>query len=198
MVRIFKLTVEYTVAIPFATAIFKMGNAIRQGVPVAIVGEPNSGKSTLLNALLGEQRAIVSDIPGTTRDTVEETLNIGGVKFRFIDTAGLRESDETIEKIGIERSYAAISKAKVILLVIDAVNINVIDCDILKDGVFLEKYKYVNSLVTIQDKKIKDFKLARDNYKNAFLESEKLFQMYVKDKNLRNLINFNNNFIDPV
>lgn len=125
---------------------FKMGNAIRQGVPVAIVGEPNSGKSTLLNALLGEQRAIVSDIPGTTRDTVEETLNIGGVKFRFIDTAGLRDSDETIEKIGIERSYAAIGKAKVILLVIDGENINVNGYDALKDVSFLEKYKYVNDI----------------------------------------------------
>lgn len=98
---------------------FRLGNALRQGVSVAIVGEPNSGKSTLLNALLGEDRAIVSDIPGTTRDTVEETLNIGGIKFRFIDTAGLRESDDAIEKIGIERSYAAIERAAIVVLVVD-------------------------------------------------------------------------------
>lgn len=98
---------------------FRLGNALRQGVSVAIVGEPNSGKSTLLNALLGEDRAIVSDIPGTTRDTVEETLNIGGIKFRFIDTAGLRESGDAIEKIGIERSYAAIERAAIVVLVVD-------------------------------------------------------------------------------
>ena len=80
---------------------FRLGNAIKNGVPVAIVGNTNAGKSTLLNALLGENRAIVSDIPGTTRDTVEETLNLDGVLFRFIDTAGLRQSDDTIEQIGI-------------------------------------------------------------------------------------------------
>ena len=83
---------------------FRFGNAMKQGVPVAIVGAPNSGKSTLLNALLQEDRAIVSDIPGTTRDTVEETLNLGGVLFRFIDTAGLRPTQDTVEKLGIERS----------------------------------------------------------------------------------------------
>ena len=113
---------------------FKLGNALRQGVPVAIVGEPNSGKSTLLNALLGEQRAIVSDIPGTTRDTIEETLNIGGIKFRFIDTAGLRESADVIEKIGVERSYAAIDKAKVVVLLVDASSLGGSDAGALADG----------------------------------------------------------------
>ncbi|MBP5740148.1 MAG: tRNA uridine-5-carboxymethylaminomethyl(34) synthesis GTPase MnmE, partial [Bacteroidales bacterium] len=82
---------------------FRLGNAIKNGVPVAIVGAANSGKSTLLNALLGEDRAIVSDIAGTTRDSIEETLNIDGILFRFIDTAGIRETGETIEKIGIDR-----------------------------------------------------------------------------------------------
>jgi tRNA modification GTPase len=80
---------------------FKLGNAIKNGVPVAIAGATNTGKSTLLNALLGEDRAIVSDVHGTTRDTIEETLNIDGVLFRFIDTAGLRETSEIVEKIGI-------------------------------------------------------------------------------------------------
>ena len=84
---------------------FRLGNAIKNGVPVAIVGQTDTGKSTLLNALLGGDRAIVSDMAGTTRDTIEETLNINGILFRFIDTAGLRETEETIEKIGIERSY---------------------------------------------------------------------------------------------
>ena len=99
---------------------FRLGNAIKNGVPVAIVGQTNTGKSTLLNALLGEDRAIVSDIAGTTRDTIEETLNINGILFRFIDTAGLRETEETIEKIGIERSYRKIAEASVVIGMIDA------------------------------------------------------------------------------
>ena len=98
---------------------FRTGNAIKNGVPVAIVGPVNAGKSTLLNALLGEDRAIVSDIPGTTRDTVEETLTLGGILFRFIDTAGLRESSDRIEKIGIERSYGSIAKAQTVVAVLD-------------------------------------------------------------------------------
>lgn len=94
---------------------FSRGNAIKNGVPVAIVGATNTGKSTLLNALLGEERAIVSDIAGTTRDTIEETLNLGGVMFRFIDTAGIRETDEVVEKIGIERTFRKLSEASIVL-----------------------------------------------------------------------------------
>ena len=97
------------------TASFSRGNAIKNGVPVAIVGATNTGKSTLLNALLGEERAIVSDIAGTTRDTIEETLNIDGILFRFIDTAGIRETDETIEKIGIDRTFKKLGEATVVL-----------------------------------------------------------------------------------
>ena len=98
---------------------FKLGNAIKNGVPVAIAGATNTGKSTLLNALLGEDRAIVSDVHGTTRDTVEETLNIDGILFRFIDTAGLRETEEIVEKIGIERTFQKISEASIILGMVD-------------------------------------------------------------------------------
>ena len=98
---------------------FKLGNAIKNGVPVAIAGATNTGKSTLLNALLGEERAIVSDVHGTTRDTVEETLNIDGILFRFIDTAGLRETDEVVEKIGIERTFKKISEASIVLGMVD-------------------------------------------------------------------------------
>ena len=98
---------------------FKLGNAIKNGVPVAIAGATNTGKSTLLNALLGEDRAIVSDVHGTTRDTIEETLNIDGVLFRFIDTAGLRETEEIVEKIGIERTFKKISEASVVLGMVD-------------------------------------------------------------------------------
>ena len=98
---------------------FRLGNAIKNGIPVAIVGQTNVGKSTLLNALLGEDRAIVSDIAGTTRDTIEETLNINGIRFRFIDTAGIRDTDETIEKIGIERTFRKISEADIVLGMVD-------------------------------------------------------------------------------
>ena len=94
---------------------FSRGNAIKNGVPVAIVGATNTGKSTLMNALLGEDRAIVSDIAGTTRDTIEETLNLGGVMFRFIDTAGIRETDEVVEKIGIERTFKKMDEASIVL-----------------------------------------------------------------------------------
>ena len=99
---------------------FRAGNAIRNGVPVAIAGAPNSGKSTLLNALLHDDRAIVSPIPGTTRDTIEEGCVLGGILMRFIDTAGLRESDDCIERMGIERSRAKIREAFVVLGVLDA------------------------------------------------------------------------------
>ena len=95
---------------------FETGQALKQGIPVAIVGAPNVGKSTLLNALLGEERAIVSDIQGTTRDAIEDTINLGGVQFRFIDTAGIRHTSDTIEQMGIERSKAAAERAHIILM----------------------------------------------------------------------------------
>ena len=101
---------------------FQLGNAIKNGVPVAIVGAPNAGKSTLLNALLNEERAIVSDIAGTTRDTVEEVLNVEGIQFRFIDTAGIRETTDTIEQLGIARSMEKVSHAQLVLLLVDVVN----------------------------------------------------------------------------
>lgn len=97
---------------------FSLGNALKNGVPVAIVGAPNSGKSTLLNALLGEDRAIVSEIAGTTRDAIEDEITIEGIRFRFIDTAGIRETEETIEKIGIERAYEKISEAMIVIVLI--------------------------------------------------------------------------------
>lgn len=99
---------------------FSLGNAIREGVPVAIVGRPNVGKSTLLNALVGDDRAMVSEIAGTTRDRIEERVNIGGVTFRFIDTAGLRDTDDRLERMGIERSLAALREAAIVLEVVDA------------------------------------------------------------------------------
>lgn len=95
---------------------FQTGNALKNGIPVAIVGAPNVGKSTLLNALLGEERAIVSDIQGTTRDAIEDTLQLGGITFRFIDTAGIRHTDDTIENLGIQRSIAAVQRAQIVVL----------------------------------------------------------------------------------
>jgi len=99
---------------------FKTGNAVKNGIATVIAGAPNAGKSTLLNRLLGEERAIVSDIPGTTRDTVEDTITVGGWQLRFIDTAGLRDSTDTIEQMGIARSRARIAEADLILYVVDA------------------------------------------------------------------------------
>ena len=95
---------------------FQTGNALKNGIPVAIIGAPNVGKSTLLNALLGEERAIVSEIQGTTRDAIEDTIILGGITFRFIDTAGIRHTSDTIEQLGIERSMAAAERARIILM----------------------------------------------------------------------------------
>ena len=99
---------------------YRVGNALKNGVPVAIVGAPNVGKSTLLNALLGEDRAITSDIPGTTRDTVEESIVIEGVRYKFIDTAGIRDTEQVIERLGIERSLAKIRDASIVICLLDA------------------------------------------------------------------------------
>ena len=95
---------------------FQAGNVLKNGIPVAIVGAPNVGKSTLLNALVGEERAIVSDIQGTTRDAIEDTIQLGGITFRFIDTAGIRHTDDHIERLGIDRSLAAVQRANIILM----------------------------------------------------------------------------------
>ena len=101
---------------------FNVGNAIKNGVPVAIIGETNAGKSTLLNVLLNEDKAIVSDSHGTTRDIIEDTVNIGGITFRFIDTAGIRETSDTIESLGIERTFQKLDQAEIVLWMIDATN----------------------------------------------------------------------------
>jgi len=99
---------------------FQLGNVLKNGVPVAIIGRPNVGKSTLLNAILQEERAIVSDIEGTTRDSIEDTINLEGIKFRFIDTAGIRETADTIENLGIRRTYQKIEQSSIVLLLTEA------------------------------------------------------------------------------
>lgn len=108
---------------------FSVGNAIKNGIPVSIIGAPNVGKSTLLNALLGEEKAIVSHIPGTTRDSIEDRITISGLSFRFIDTAGLRDTDDFVEKIGIERTYKKIDEASVIIYLLDAGRVSASDMD---------------------------------------------------------------------
>ena len=115
------LLAEIKTEINSLSASFKAGNALKNGIPVAIVGKPNVGKSTLLNAILHEDKAIVSAIPGTTRDSIEDVFNLGGFNFRFIDTAGIRHStDDEIEKIGIERTFSKIKEAMIVLYVTDA------------------------------------------------------------------------------
>lgn len=126
---------------------FKAGNAIKSGIPVVIIGKPNVGKSTLLNTLLHDERAIVSHIPGTTRDTIEDVLNIGGVTFRFIDTAGIRNSDDEIENYGIERTYQAVAKADIILYMVDAAETSLAEIqeeiNFLKEEVDMEGKKLI-------------------------------------------------------
>ena len=123
---------------------FRVGNALKNGVPVAIAGKPNVGKSTLLNALLDDDRAIVSDIPGTTRDTIEDTLTIGGTLFRFIDTAGIRHSDDTIENSGIQRTFRAMANADIILYMVDAATLDSV----------ADEFRQLCEEVEVTDKKI--------------------------------------------
>jgi len=104
---------------------FAVGNVIKNGIPIAIVGEPNVGKSTLLNALLNEERAIVSEIAGTTRDTIEDELVIGGIGFRFIDTAGIRDTEDVVESIGIKKTFEKIEQAQVVLYLVDGSRLSV-------------------------------------------------------------------------
>jgi len=115
-----ELVARITKVLKRLIASFSTGNVIKNGIPVAIVGEPNVGKSTLLNALLNEERAIVSDIAGTTRDTIEDELTIGGIGFRFIDTAGIRETEDVIEGLGIQKTFEKIRQAQVVVMLFSA------------------------------------------------------------------------------
>lgn len=117
--RLFDLANELQTRITRLVESFATGNAIKNGIPVAIAGETNAGKSTLLNKLLGEEKAIVSDIHGTTRDTIEDTITIDGILYRFIDTAGIRETKDQIEKLGIERTYKKIEQSAIVLWLSD-------------------------------------------------------------------------------
>ncbi len=133
-------------------ATFKRGQVMRQGVPTAIVGRPNVGKSSLLNALLGYERAIVTDVAGTTRDTIEEKAVVGGVLLRLIDTAGIRETEDTVERIGVERSRSALERAQLVLAVVDrSENIHREDMEILQEAAKCEKWVLVWSKSDLSD-----------------------------------------------
>ena len=135
---------------------FAVGNVIKNGIPVAIVGEPNVGKSTLLNALLNEERAIVSDIAGTTRDTIEDELVINGIGFRFIDTAGIRETQDHVESIGIQKTFEKIEQAQVVMFLVDSTELTMESLERLKVEVEKIRNKYPQkALLTIFNKKDK-------------------------------------------
>lgn len=143
------LLVEIKVELNSLISSFSYGNVIKNGIPVAIIGHPNVGKSTLLNALLNEERAIVSELPGTTRDSIEDIINIQGITFRFIDTAGLRESQDEIESIGIGRTYEKIKQASIILYVFD---INEVTCDEIESSI-TEFKNYIKESIGDESKK---------------------------------------------
>jgi len=131
---------------------FAVGNVIKNGIPVAIVGEPNVGKSTLLNALLNEERAIVSEIAGTTRDTIEDELVIGGMSFRFIDTAGIRETKDVVESIGIKKTFEKIEQAQVVLYLFESLKFQVSGSEYITE-IEKVKNKYpLKSLVVVVNK----------------------------------------------
>ena len=130
--RLLSLIQEVLDQIECLASTYRAGKAFKEGVPVAIAGRPNAGKSTLLNRLLGEERAIVSDIPGTTRDVIEDTREINGILFRFFDTAGLRDTDDTVERMGIDRAIGAIDRAAIVLWTIDATDVSVLDTELEK------------------------------------------------------------------
>lgn len=136
---------------------FRYGNALRNGVPVAIVGAVNSGKSTLLNTLLGDERAIVSDVAGTTRDTVEDTMTLDGILFRFIDTAGLRETSDSIENIGISRSYKKLSEASVVLAVLDLLTTEEENAEIVSNIVSKVDFRSQTLMILLNKWDVLDF-----------------------------------------
>lgn len=173
---------------------FRLGNAVKNGVPVAIVGKPNVGKSTLLNALLNEDRAIVSDIPGTTRDTIEDAVTIDGITFRFIDTAGIRQSDNEIENYGIERTYKAIEKAAIVIRVVDIQEVLTID---LKE--MMESEKTDESL---QDKHfvlvINKSDILTDESSNKIVDESIKDCIFISAKEKKNIEVLTRNLVDHV
>ena len=172
---------------------FRMGNVIRQGVPVAITGKTNVGKSTLLNALLHDDRAIVSEIAGTTRDVIEDVISIEGYSFRFIDTAGLRKTTDAIESLGIEKTFRKIEQAYIVLYVIDAtVNISEIDRLVgkIKNRLNKSDKKLIiifNMIDNLEDEELSERKDLR-NFRNLKSEDKILYISALNDENIDQLV----------
>lgn len=158
---------------------FEVGNVIKNGVPVAIVGKPNAGKSTLLNVLLDDDRAIVSDIPGTTRDTIEDEMVIDGVMFRFIDTAGLRTTSDVIEKIGVDKAYEAIRKSAIIIYLFDAHELSSGDLKFEVD--LIKAYVGTSQLVVVANK------IDIENERELKMEFAAFDVIYISAKEHRNI-----------
>ncbi len=156
---------------------FAVGNVIKNGIPVAIIGEPNVGKSTLLNALLNEEKAIVSEVAGTTRDAIEDELNIDGIGFRFIDTAGIRETQDIVESIGIKKTFEKTSQAQVVMYLLDASLVNIANAASINTEIQRIQNRYPDKpLVVIAnkiDKAKTDLIKEQFNYKNLLLISAK-------------------------
>ncbi|WP_271764672.1 tRNA uridine-5-carboxymethylaminomethyl(34) synthesis GTPase MnmE [Aquimarina algiphila] len=150
---------------------FAVGNVIKNGIPVAIVGEPNVGKSTLLNALLNEERAIVSDIAGTTRDTIEDEINIGGIGFRFIDTAGIRDTKDVVESIGIKKTFEKIEQAQVVIYLVDSSQLNPESLQQLKTEIGKIKNKYPQKPLIIVANKVDKLENNQINHLTSEIEN---------------------------
>lgn len=157
---------------------FAVGNVIKNGIPVAIVGEPNVGKSTLLNALLNEERAIVSDIAGTTRDTIEDEINIGGIGFRFIDTAGIRDTKDVVESIGIKKTFEKIEQAQVVIYLVDSSALTIDSLKQLKTEIGKIKNKYPQKPLIVVANKID--RLDSSEIKNLKSEIENIHLLAAK------------------
>ncbi|MEW7290687.1 tRNA uridine-5-carboxymethylaminomethyl(34) synthesis GTPase MnmE [Aquimarina sp. 2304DJ70-9] len=157
---------------------FAVGNVIKNGIPVAIVGEPNVGKSTLLNVLLNEERAIVSDIAGTTRDTIEDEINIGGIGFRFIDTAGIRDTKDVVESIGIQKTFEKIEQAQVVIYLVDSSQLTADSLQELKTEIGKIKNKYPQKPLIIVANKVD--KLNKDQITKLTSEIENIHLLSAK------------------
>jgi tRNA modification GTPase len=168
---------------------FELGNVLKNGISVAIVGKPNVGKSTLLNVLLNEEKAIVSDIPGTTRDTIEDIININGFTFRFIDTAGIRHTTDAIETMGVERTFQSIRKASIVLLMVDA---NDTQDNIVKQikGIELQSNQNIALVVNKIDRFPKNAKELKQQLKNNKLVHKILYISALQRTNLVGITNY--------
>ncbi len=187
---------------------FSYGNVIKNGVPVAIVGKPNSGKSTLLNTLINENRAIVSEIAGTTRDTIEETLNINGIKFRFIDTAGLRETSDEIEKIGVEKAISKINNSTIYIFLFD-INTNTpndVENEINNLNNNIPRLIIANKTDISKKEKIQEFEnsnlnclfISAKNTENTEVLKQELFNFITKTANPNDIVVTNSRHLESL